>query len=251
MNTLLQAGLLREIASVAARIDALGWAEAGAGNLSLLLAPTNLTRTIHGGEALELGLSPAFTATLPLNRYLLITARGSRMRNLAEDPAGSLRLLGRGRDGLFLLRGHDRVAAPSSELPCHLAAHLARDETGALVHAHTDFLVALSLLPSLRAPGALESALMDHMPEIRAFLPRGVKRLAYSDPGGEDLARATGAAMGEADAVIWEHHGAMAAGCTLGEALDRLEMLEKAARVWWLAHATGELPRRLAARFEA
>ncbi len=251
MTNLLPLRLLDEIAGVAARVDALGWSEAGAGNLSLLVTARDLARPIHGGEAFELGLSAAFDIMLPPSRYLLITAKGRRMRDLAVDPASGLRLLGHGREGMFLLRGGEGLAPPSSELPCHLAAHLARNETGALVHAHTDFLVALSLLPSLRPPGALESALMDHMPEIRAFLPRGVKRLAYSDPGGEDLARATGAAMGEVDAVIWEHHGAMAVGGTLGEALDRLEMLEKAARVWWLAHSTGELPRHLAARFGA
>jgi rhamnulose-1-phosphate aldolase len=251
MKHLLSPCLLDEIAAVAARVDALGWSEAGAGNLSLLVTARDLARPLHGGEAFELGLSPAFDLTLPPDRYLLITAKGRRMRDLAVDPAAGLRLLGQGREGLFLLRGGGGLASPSSELPCHLAAHLARGEPGALVHAHTDFLVALSLLPALGAEGALESALMNHMPEIRAFLPRGVKRLNYSDPGGEDLARASGTALSEADAVIWEHHGAMAAGSTLSEALDRLEMLEKAARVWWLAHATGELPRHLAARFNA
>jgi len=243
--------VLDELAATAARIDALGWAEAGAGNLSLMLDASSLQRPVFGGEALELGLSVAFPGQLDEGRYLLITARGVRMRDLAENPAAGMRLIGRGRDGLFLLRdGHSTGGGPpSSELPCHLAVHMTRGGPGALVHAHTDFLVALSLLPGLRAEGALESVLMDHMPEIRAFLPGGVRRLPFADPGGEELAWASGAAMREADAVIWQHHGAMTAGATLGEALDRLEMLEKAARVWWLAHRTGESPLPLDDRF--
>lgn len=245
MKTLLRPALMAELAATAARIDALGWAEAGAGNLSLLVDASQLTRAPMGGEVLELGLSPTFPAALPPDRYLLITARGRRMRDLAENPATGLRLIGQGPGGLFLLRGDDALAPPSSELPCHLAVHLARGGLGALVHAHTDFLVALSLLPRLRAPGAMESALLDHMPEIRACLPRGARRLDFTDPGGEALALASATAMGEVDAVVWDHHGTMAAGGDLAEALDRLEMLEKAARVWWLAHATGELPRSL------
>ena len=253
MSLPVQKRVLTELAATAARIDALGWAEAGAGNLSLLLDDASLLRPVHGGEALELGLSVAFPGQLDEGRYLLITARGVRMRDLAENPAAGMRLIGHGREGLFLLRDGRGAGGgpPSSELPCHLAVHTTRGGTGALVHAHTDFLVALSLLPRLRAEGALESALMDHMPEIRAFLPGGVRRLPFADPGGEELAWASGAAMRDADALIWEHHGAMAAGATLGEALDRLEMLEKAARVWWLAHRTGEDPRRLEGRFRS
>lgn len=244
----LSSAVLEEIAAVAARIDALGWAEAGAGNLSLLLGAESLTRPVHGGEAFELGLGPGLDLELPSQHYLLITAKGRRMRELAADPSPHLRLLGSGRGGPFLLRSAGESAPPSSELPCHLAAHRARGKRGALLHAHTDFLVALSLLPRLAAPGALESALTSHLPEIVAFLPGGVRRLSFSDPGGAALARATGAALATADAVIWDHHGAMAWAPSLGEALDRLEMLEKAARIWWLAHRTGEDPQVLDGR---
>lgn len=237
---------LAAVAACAARIDALGWAEAGAGNLSLLLPPAELARTIHGGEAFELG-GPGLPRALPPGHLLAVSATGVTLRALADDPARHLALLGSDARGLFKVRGS---AAPSSELACHLAVHARRARPGALVHAHTDFLIALSLLDALGAPGALETALVDLMPETQALLPGGVKRLALAPPGSASLGLATAAAMVDAgaNAVIWPRHGALAAGDTLAQALGRLEILEKAARVWWLAHATGETPAPLARR---
>jgi rhamnulose-1-phosphate aldolase len=245
MRLPLQTGTLDAIARCAARVAELGWAEAGAGNLSLLLAPAQLARSLHDGDLFEPGLPADFPCRLPAGHLLVTSAAGSPMRAIATDPAAHLALIGDGPRGLFRLRG---TPPPTSELACHLAVHAQRGAPGALLHAHTDFLIALSLLPRLAGEGALEAALLGLMPETAALLPGGLARLRLALPGSAALARASAEAIvgGGASALIWERHGALALGATLDEALARLEVLEKTARIWWLAHRTGEDPAGLA-----
>lgn len=241
MSLPLRAETLAEIAACAARVAALGWAEAGAGNLSLLLPPALLTRSVADGERFEPGWPPDFPRRLPAGHLLVVSAAGAPLRALAAEPQAHLALIGDGPRGLFRLRG---TPAPSSELACHLAVHARRATPGALLHAHTDFLIALSLLPRLAGDGALEAALAGLMPETQALLPGGCRRLPLAEPGSAALGLASAAALADAgaSAVIWERHGALALGAGLAEALDRLEVLEKAARIWWLARRTGEDP---------
>lgn len=241
MSLPLRAETLAEIAACAARVAALGWAEAGAGNLSLLLPPVQLTRSVADGERFEPGWPADFPRRLPAGHLLVVSAAGSAMRALAADPEAHLALIGDGPRGLFRLRG---TPAPTSELACHLAVHARRSAPGALLHAHTDFLIALSLLPRLAGDGALEAVLAGLMPETAALLPGGSRRLRLAEPGSLALGLSTAEALVTqgADAVIWERHGALALGAGLDQALDRLEVLEKAARIWWLAQRTGEDP---------
>ncbi len=232
--------LLAQIASCAGRVAELGWAEAGAGNLSLLLAPAQLTRSLHDGDIFEPGLPAGYPCRLPAGHLLVASAAGSPLRALAADPAAHLAIIGDGPRGLFRLRG---TPPPTSELACHLAVHAARGAPGALLHAHTDFLIALSLLPRLAGEGALEAALLGLMPETAALLPGGLARLRLGVPGSAALGLASAAAIAAgASALVWERHGALAVGERLAQALDRLEVLEKTARIWWLAQRCGEDP---------
>jgi len=234
MRLPLQPATLAQIARCAARVAELGWAEAGAGNLSLLLAPGQLTRSLHDGDIFEPGLPAGFPCRLPAGHLLVTSAAGSPMRALAADPAAHLAIIGDGPRGLFRLRG---TPPATSELACHLAVHARRAGPGALLHAHTDFLIALSLLPRLAGEGALEAALLGLMPETGALLPGGLARLRLAVPGSAALGLASAEAIvaGGVSALVWERHGALAVGDHLAQALDRLEVLEKTARIWWLA----------------
>ncbi|MBN2172184.1 MAG: class II aldolase/adducin family protein [Candidatus Krumholzibacteriota bacterium] len=241
--------ILERVAAVAARLDRHGWGEANGGNLSLQIGPRDLMEPFTPGEVVE--ATPAGAAAAPggasaaggadwpgADRYLLVTATGSRMHEIAADPAGGLCLLGRDGDRLVASAGS---RAPTSELPSHRALHAALPPGGAVVHSHCDHLIALSHLPSLRAEGALEAALLPLMPETALFLG-GIAALPFTMPGGVELAAATAAALGRADVMVWACHGALAVGPDLETALDRLELAEKAARVWWLIRACGEEP---------
>jgi rhamnulose-1-phosphate aldolase len=249
MREQLDERILEQVAACAARVDALGWGEATAGNLSLLLTQADLRGPFRpAGPPLRFAsrepgtlLQGAFhpDEDWPDDRYLLISATGSRMRELAGDPASGLCLIGKTGGGLYASR--DSRAA-SSELPAHLAVLRDRAPGSALMHGHPEFLIALSHVRALQGEGALERALLPLMPETVMFLGRGIKRLPFDLPGGLVLAARSAVALQGADILVWDRHGALAVGADAPEALDRLELAEKAARVWWLAQQTGEPP---------
>jgi len=252
MSRSIRPEILAHLAQIAARVDGRGWGEATGGNLSLILAEADLANPFQPGNSIAGEPAP------PRGRYLLVSATGSRMRQLAGDPASGLALLrgaaagiGAGggftggqahRPGLALQAGDP---APTSELPTHLLAQENRPVGSALLHAHPDFLIAMSHMPSLSSRGAMEAALLPLLPETALFLKRGIARISFAAPGTVALARATRAALDRADVLVWDRHGALALGRDLDEAMDRLELAEKAARLWWIARRVGEWPRGL------
>jgi L-fuculose-phosphate aldolase len=119
---------------------------------------------------------------------------------------------------------------PSTELRMHLAAYAARPEIAAAVHAHPITAVALTVA-GLPWPG-------DIVPEAAVTLgPVAVTRFAV--PGTADVPEAMAAALPGHDVLLLERHGALTLGATVAEAVDRMETLERVARVALAARAFG------------
>jgi L-fuculose-phosphate aldolase len=154
---------------------------------------------------------------------------------LAMTPAGRRKDALAGQDVVVVRVGHDERAArsasglgPSSDLAIHLAVHGARDDIGAVAHAHLPASMALTLAGEVPDPGAL--------PETAALIPR-LPFVPYAPMGSEELAARIAAALTEgpeplATAVLLERHGAVAVGPDLESAIDRLEIVEVLCRAW-------------------
>ena len=125
------------------------------------------------------------------------------------------------------LRGRGR---PSSELRMHLAAYAARPDAQAAVHAHPLTAVALTVA-GLPLPN-------DVMPEASVVLGQ-VALAPFATPGTDEVPRALAPLLVRHDVILLERHGALALGHTLAEALDRIETLERVARVALLARLAG------------
>ncbi len=122
---------------------------------------------------------------------------------------------------------------PTSELPMHLAIYRARDDVGAIVHAHPPAVVALSL--------ARKSIPRHALAESIAVLGE-VARVEFELPGSAELGSRVAEALGPAGrAAILEHHGAVTVGRTLQEAWLRMETLAAVCQTIWMAHAVGEI----------
>lgn len=124
---------------------------------------------------------------------------------------------------------------PTSDLAIHLAIHAARPDVLAVAHAHLPSAMALTLAGERADPAAL--------PETALFLPR-LPFVPFGQPGSEELARRVAATLAEppeppAGATLLERHGAVAVGsgpgggddpsaaaAALGQAIDRLELVE-------------------------
>ncbi|HLD73920.1 MAG TPA: class II aldolase/adducin family protein [Bdellovibrionota bacterium] len=119
---------------------------------------------------------------------------------------------------------------PSSEINTHLSVYRQRRDVLAVVHAHPPTCIAFTV-----AGLPLET---DALPEVILALGK-VPIVAYSTPSSQDSGYAIQGVIENYDALILSHHGTVTVGKTLFQAFDRLEKLEHAARVLYLAHQLG------------
>lgn len=221
---------LAGIRTVAEELDRGGWAPGNSGNLSVRLDE------IPSFPGRRIDLDHPFTRLS--GKGILITGRGTRMREVAVDPLAALCLLGFDGKGECVTLGE---VEPSSELRVHLAAHemlsLRRPLHCALVHSHPTMLTALSLV--YPEPEAFRSVLLRSNVEM-ARHPDRITMLPALEPGSQPLAAATAKALEECSGVVWARHGVIASGENLDSALDLIQVAEKAAEVALLA---GSVPR--------
>ena len=225
---------LAEIRAVASELVKNGWAEANAGNISFRLPGVpDFAGSDHPlpDARPELG-----------GRALLVKTAGTRMRDLAEDPCSGLCLLCLNEAGTAYRLLDNRQ--PTSEMPTHLAVHSAlvrtRPEHICVLHTHPTGLIALSSL--YPEPESLLAKLVRAHVEVQLFRPK-LEVLPFIAPGTENLGAATGKAFEEHSGVIWPRHGMVASGSTPAEALDLIEVADKAARIALLSGApVGPLP---------
>ncbi len=240
--------VLAELAEVAAMLWDRGWAERNAGNLSFDVtelvaeraAPTGAAATPFGATYPELG-----------GRALLVTAAGSRMRDLARSPDLGSGILRASADGAGYAVEWSGAPAftPTSELPSHLAIHAAlrrrRSAHRAIVHTHPTELLALSHDPRLGDAARFDRALLAMHPELVVVMPAGVALVPYVTPGTVAQGAAAGAAMERHDVAMWAKHGAAAVGAGFAEAFDLIDTANKAARMLLLCRSAGYEPEGL------
>jgi L-fuculose-phosphate aldolase len=128
-----------------------------------------------------------------------------------------------------VLFGHDR---PSSETPMHLALYRCRPDIGAVVHAHPPLATALTV-----AGHHLEPPLL---PEAVVALGE-VPTIPYQMPTTWQFANDVGTAMRQAEAALLANHGSVAVGATLQAAFNKMEIVERAAQILYLAKLLGRV----------
>jgi 3-dehydro-4-phosphotetronate decarboxylase len=149
----------------------------------------------------------------------LMTPTGSSLGRL--DPA---RLSKLGADGR-LVSGDP----PTKESFLHRVMYDERPETGAVVHLHSTYSVAVSCLAEIDP--------MDVLPPITAYYVMRVGRLPlvpYFRPGDLALAEAVRGFAGKHHAVLLANHGPVVAGTDLDAAVNAIEELEETAKLYLL-----------------
>ncbi len=233
----------RGIQGVAAVLAARGWAEASGGNMSLRLdADPGRADPVPGPERIQ---ESVVDMTDLIGDRFLVTASGSRMRQLAGDPCASLclvQVLDRRR--LWLIDG----AGPlTSEWPTHAGLHSmfkgSRSLERAVLHCHPLHLIALSHV--FASEMEMNDRLFRMHHETRLFIPERLGLIPYSVTGSIDLARASVEKLKKHRLALWDKHGVIASGSTMDQALDRVEMAEKAAALYLLLRSSGLEPEGL------
>ena len=115
---------------------------------------------------------------------------------------------------------------PSKESFLHLAMYEERAKSGAVIHLHSTYSVAVSVLDGVDAE--------DVLPPITAYYVMRIGKLPlvpYFAPGDMKLADAVRASAGRHHAVLLANHGPAVAGSSLSAASDAVEELEATARL--------------------
>lgn len=152
---------------------------------------------------------------------LLVTPSGANKAALSPGDLVVVDAAGR------VVRGAGRA---STEIRMHLAAYAARPDAGAIVHAHPITAIALTVA-GVPPPD-------DLVPEAAVTLgPIAVA--PFATPGTDEVPASLAPLLARHDVVLLERHGALALGRTLAEAFDRMETLERVARVALVARLLG------------
>lgn len=126
--------------------------------------------------------------------------------------------------------------APSYELPMHLAVYRSRPEVAAIVHTHSTFVTALSVL---RRP------LPPVIDEMVLYLGGAIEVTDYAFTGTDAVGTNVVRTLGDRNAVLLANHGNVCVGRDLPQALHVALVMESCARIYVEALRLGtpvELP---------
>ena len=119
---------------------------------------------------------------------------------------------------------------PSVEVVMHLAIYEARPDVGGIVHTHQKMATAVAV-SGKGIPPILEE-------EVFA-LGGGIELAKYALPGTQDLARNAVEALGGRNACLLAHHGVVAVGPRIQDALLKAEIVERAAEIYIMSTMIG------------
>ena len=119
---------------------------------------------------------------------------------------------------------------PSIEINMHLAIYEARPEVEGIVHTHQTMGTAVAVAGKSIPP----------ILEEQVFSLLGAVELAdYAPPGTVELAQNVVKALGNRNACLLAHHGVVAVGPKIRNALLNAEIVERAASIFIMSHVLG------------
>ena len=178
-----------------------------------------------GRRLLETGLvegtSGNLSARLPAGAGALVTPSGVDYASMTPDQVVAV-----GLDGRPVGPG----LRPSIDTANHCAILRARPDVGGVVHTHSPYATAFSVV------GEPIPALVT---EAAAVLGGPVRPIDYLPPGRPDLAERVAIGLAADRAILLPNHGVIAVGETPSAAFDAALAVEQSARIAWLARAIG------------
>ncbi len=270
--------ILDELVGFCNLVAARGWHEYNGGNVSLLLDEAEVDELIRAYTVLQKqyactvdvvncgGRDESCPRSFPLAHrvpelaggYLLVTASGCLMKNVATHPdrdTGLIRIHDSG-EGYDIVAGFTQGKRPTSELVCHAMVHAKRLEMlykehigissadsqyvckeellaahRVVYHAHTPNLIALSHMVVPLVGARLTAELWSTFTECPLFCPQGIGTVDFCVPGSLELAKASVEVAKHYQAALWAKHGILVWGSSLDDVYGLVETLEKAARI--------------------
>ncbi len=121
---------------------------------------------------------------------------------------------------------------PSTEFKMHLEVYKNRPDINAIVHAHPEFVISLSL--------AGHNFDKQYLPESALMLGK-VPIAKYARPSTTQVPKSIKPYLQKTDIVILDRHGSLTYGKSLLDAFYKTEILEKTAKIIWLSSRVSPL----------
>ena len=154
-----------------------------------------------------------------LGSLIAVTPTGADLADVTAEMVTVIDLEGRVVDGDL---------APTSEVPLHTSIYAATNAV-AITHAHAMASTALSCCH-------------DELPPLHyscLALGGAPRTAAYATFGSQKLADNVVDALEGRNAAMMQNHGSIAYGITMEQAVERLELLEWLAELYWRASSMG------------
>ena len=155
--------------------------------------------------------------------------------NILVTPTGSS--LGRlTPEGLSVIKPNGELVSgpkPTKEVPLHQALYSTRgDRAGAVVHLHSCYATALSVLPDQN-----EKNWLPHLTPYGIMQLGQVRLLPYFIPGSPEIGSAIRGLAGKHSAIMLANHGPVVSAKTLEAAVYASEELEATSKLAYLTRA--------------
>lgn len=155
--------------------------------------------------------------------------------NILVTPTGSS--LGRlTPEGLSVIKPNGELVSgpkPTKEVPLHQALYSTRgDRAGAVVHLHSCYATALSVLPDQN-----EKNWLPHLTPYGIMQLGQVRLLPYFIPGSPEIGSAIKGLAGKHSAIMLANHGPVVSAKTLEAAVYASEELEATSKLAYLTQA--------------
>jgi ribulose-5-phosphate 4-epimerase/fuculose-1-phosphate aldolase len=168
------------------------------------------------------GSTGNLSARLP-DGNLLVTPTGSSLGRITPETLSVVTPKGK------LVSGPQ----PTKEVPLHQALYATRgDKAGAVVHLHSCYATALSLLPTED-----ERDWLPHLTPYGIMQLGQVRLLPYFIPGSPKIGSAIRGLAGKHSAIMLANHGPVVSAKTLEAAVYASEELEAASKLAYLTRA--------------
>lgn len=227
------------------------WAERNGGNISLCI--TDIIGELPGSyEDFIYVESPDFPETAGDEVYF-VTGTQMRLRELVKpSETGCIVKFTEDAKGFYILWGANSNPdfRPTSEFISHVKIHVDKKtyqpEHKAVVHTHPIELICLSHHSDFDSNEEhFNHTIWSMLPEVRAFVPKGVGLTSYTLPGSEKLADKTVIALRSRDVAMWNKHGAVATGEDALVAFDYIDVANKGAKIYLKCLASSFIPKGL------
>lgn len=226
--------IAKEMSEIAGYLWQRGWAERNAGNISINIS--GLVENITTAKSSYAKFERSYPALS--SRYFLVSGAERRMRDLAKAPEVNAIVIKIDEEGTGCHNFSNTGIKPTSEFPSHLAIHEMIASRGSeqkvVMHTHATELIALTQIREFCNQEKLNQVLMGMHPETRMYIPKGVGFVPFTAPGSEEIALKTIKALEDHDTAIWEKHGVFAIGESLSATFDLIDILAKAAKIYFM-----------------